>query len=259
MSFGSASIYLSTFLLEKNRWNGKGPSVQLTEWFEPAAEAGFRGLEIWSPHLYFTSRSDWDLLRIQSQETDLPVVFLDAGIPFDNSDKCRKQQDSLAEAAGFFAPQGIKFSPEALLPDNLSKAADWARDLPRDVFMVASFHETPKPGVIPSLRRMLGSRFRCAFNPFAQSLKELEASLKEAERTVINMGVRVNSGTKYFALRDNPKSCEEVVALVRKLGFNGSWTLECTEGVGVPGEDMDALFDESEEDMNYLTEVLSGK
>jgi hypothetical protein len=51
----------------------------------------------------------------------------------------------------------------------------------------------------------------------------------------------------------------DVVALTRQLDFKGSWTLESTAGVGEPAENIDMLFDEAEEDLNFLVAALSRK
>ncbi len=44
--------------------------------------------------------------------------------------------------------------------------------------------------------------------------------------------------------------------MLRRVGFQGSWTLETTRGMGASGENVDSLFDEAEEDLNFLMNVL---
>jgi len=56
MAMAGSTILLSTRLLEKNRSNGKGPSLLVSDWMEAVGEAGFGGIELWMNHLFFSSR-----------------------------------------------------------------------------------------------------------------------------------------------------------------------------------------------------------
>src|SRR5690606_5291368 len=110
MSITGPAIYLSTLLLEKNRSNGKGPSLLVSDWIEETAEAGFAGLEVWMNHLHFSSRSEWELIRERTGESSLPFAFISASLPADTSDKSRRYLDSVLEACDYFGPDGLKFS-----------------------------------------------------------------------------------------------------------------------------------------------------
>src|SRR3954469_24160701 len=134
-------IYLSTLLLEKNRSNGKGPSLLVSDWIEPAAEAGFAGLEIWINHLLFSSRSEWELIQEKAQESDLPLSMLFATLPVDDSDKSQKLRESILEACDYFRPDGLKFSVTedvrgrgaVPLEEALASIKTWAYDVPKDI------------------------------------------------------------------------------------------------------------------------------
>ncbi len=261
MAMNSTPVYLSTFLLEKNRWNGKGPSLLVSDWVEPIAEAGFRGMEIWFPHLLFSSRSEWESIREKSMEADIPVSFLYAQFPADASDKSHRHRDTLIEAADYFAPQGLKISvPEAGegVDEKLSALAGWARDLPRNVQLVSFFEDRQaKPGEITRRREQIGSRFGCALNPFAINADDAEGLFREAGDSLVNLDIRILLQGEHQAIRDAEETCGNIVSLARQFDFKGSWTLSSTAGVGMPGEDMDLLFDEAEEDLNFLAAALA--
>jgi hypothetical protein len=261
MALNSTPIHLSSFLLERNRWNGKGPSLLVSDWIEPIAEAGFRGIEIWGPHFLFSSRSEWETIREKSQEADIPIVFLYAQVPLDRSDKSARQRDSLIEAADYFGVPGLKISlaHEVGVEEKLSFLEKWTRDLPRDLQIVRTFEEhPPQPGEIAASRKRLGAAFRYSINPFECPQGALEGLLREAGDLLVNLTVKARREGKYAALRDIEETAD-IVALTRRLDFKGSWTLEATAGVGEPGEDIELLFDEAEEDLNFLVTALSRK
>ena len=110
MTISGTAVNLSTLLMEKNRWNGKGPSLLVSEWIEPIGEAGFAGLDLWMNHLRFASRSEWDIIKDLSTDSDLDLAFISATIPSDNSDKSQRLRDSILEACDFFRPVSLKFS-----------------------------------------------------------------------------------------------------------------------------------------------------
>src|SRR5688572_3109823 len=126
MPITGSAIYLSTILLEKNRWNGKGPSLLVSDWMEPIGEAGFSGLEIGMNHLLFASRSEWELIKEKALESDLTLALISSVIPADASDKSRRLRDTLLEACDYFRPDGLKFS---LVEDARAKGGDIAERL----------------------------------------------------------------------------------------------------------------------------------
>ncbi len=205
MALSTTPIYLSTFLLERNRWNGKGPSLLVSDWIEPIAEAGFRGIEIWGPHFFFASRSEWETLREKSREADLPIVFLYAQLALDRSDKSARQRDSLIEAAEYFGALGLKLSlaDNAGVEEGLSFLEKWAQDLPRNLQIVRAFDEHPPlPGEITAFRKKMGTGFRCSVNPFSLKPDALENIFHEAGDILVNLTVKARAEGKFAALRD---------------------------------------------------------
>ncbi len=260
MALGGTLVNLSTFLLERNRWSQKGPSLQVSEWMEPIAEAGYSGVEIWAPHLFLTSRSEWEAIRRFSQELELPVVSVRARIPVDAGDKSRRQRDFLLEASDYFEPQGLKFSPAdggEAASEQLAWVGEWSRDLPRGVGLVQTFEASEAaPEAIRQGRRLLGARFRCALNPFSRDADVVEPCLTEAGSSLVDLDIRIEVGGRYGSLRDRQPACSQVAVLLGRSDFKGSWTLAGARGMGAAKENSDDLFDAAEEDLNFLQEEL---
>lgn len=257
MAISGSAVYLSSILLEKNRFNGKGPSFLVSEWIEDIAEAGFAGLEIWMNHLSLASRSEWDLIKARAAETDLPIPLISAGLPSDASDKSRRYLDSVIEACEYFRPDGLKFSlGDPSRPDALEHVKSWARDLPRDIALIYDGGESViGPEAMAGLKKTLGGRFHAVLRPFLAGTKEAGAIMDATGDFIANFGVQARKGGARILLSENADAHLEVIAAMRSRGFKGAWTLEFTKGAGLPGENIEQLFDNAEKDLNFLTEA----
>lgn len=255
MAITGSAVNLSTLLLEKNRHNGKGPSLLVSEWMEDAGEAGFAGIEIWINHLLFSSRSEWELIRERSADADLPVSAVTAMLPVDGSDKSQRFRDSLLEACDYFRPDNLKFSlPDPRSADGLEFAKEWSRDVPRDTVLLFDPGEAGE--ALPQARAALaGGRFKGVLHPFLFSPKELETALAAAGDFVANLGVQAKKGGQRILLEENGDEHRKIVSLVRGSGFKGTWTLEYAKGAGLPGENIETMFDHAEMDLNFLIEA----
>jgi hypothetical protein len=258
MPLAGKPIYLSTMLLERNRSNGKGPSLLVSDWMEPVGEAGFGGLEIGINHLLFSSRSEWDLIKERGAEADLPVALIASPLPADGSDKSQRLREALLEACEFFRPEGLK-----LLPGRGGEALDylktWSRDVPRDISLYVDCREgeTGYSGLQASREALSGGRFGAAIHPFLGTSEEFEAALATHGDFIGNLGVQAKQGKAWSMLSDVREEARKVIAVALRMDYKGTRTLEYTQGVGLPGEDIDDLFDNSETDLNFLVEILA--
>lgn len=251
-------IYLSTMLLERNRSNGKGPSLLVSDWMEPASEAGFGALEIGMNHLLFSSRSEWELIKEKGSEADLAVALIASPLPADGSDKSQRLRDALLEACDYFRPEGLK-----LLPGRGEEALDflrtWSQDVPRDIALLVDCREgeTGYAALAAARQALSGGRFRAAAHPFHGTSKEFVAALSEHGDFIANLGVQLKQGKAWSLLSKAREDVLKIIAVARHKDYKGTWTLEFTEGAGLPGEDIDAMFDNSEADFNFLSEILA--
>lgn len=259
MAISGSAIYLSTLLLEKNRWNGKGPSLLVSDWIEETAETGFAGLEIWMNHLFFGSRSEWELIRERSSESDLPIAMVSATLPADASDKSQRYRDAVLEACDYFRPDGFKFAlsdAKASGLDSLEFVKEWARDVPRDIALLFDAGEGAGPEVYASAKTSLGGgRFAAVMHPFLYAPAELESVLESAGDFIANLGVQAKKGGSWIQLDENAKDHSRIIASARNIGFKGTWSLELTKGAGLKGEGIESMFDNAERDLNFLIEA----
>lgn len=257
MAITGSAVNLSSLLLEKNRANGKGPSLLVSEWMEETGEAGFAGLEIWINHLIFSSRSEWELIMEKSREADLPIAAIAAAIPVDASDKSQRFRESVLEALDYFRPDALKFTlADPRATDALGFIKEWSRDVPRDTGLLFDAGEAARAETFAEARRILdGGRYKGVLNPFLLAPKELDAVLEAAGDFAGNVAVQARKAGKAILLEDNAEEHKKVIAAVRAKGFQGTWTLVSTQGAGLPGEDIEGLFDNAERDLNFLIEA----
>lgn len=259
MANSGSAVYLSTILLEKNRWNGKGPSLLVSDWIEETGEAGFVGLEVWVNHLLFSSRSEWELIKERSAASDLPVSLISATLPADASDKSQRFRDSVIEALDYFRPDGLKFSlsdAKASGLDSLEAIKEWSRDVPRDIALLFDGGESAGPEGLESARKALrGDRYQAVLHPFLFAPKELEKVLDSAGDFIANLGVQAKKGGEWILLEENAVEHLQILAAAKGRGFKGTWSLECTKGAGLAKEKIESMFDNAEKDLNFLIEA----
>jgi hypothetical protein len=259
MAITGSAVYLSTFLLEKNRWNGKGPSLLVSDWMEEGGEAGYAGLEIWMNHLLFSSREEWELIKDRSSETDLPISLISAALPADASDKSQRYRESLIEACDYFRPDGLKFSLSDARTsglDSLEFVKEWSRDVPREIALWFDGGETAGADILAAVRAALpGDRYKAVLHPFLYAPAQLTEILKASGDFVANLGVQAKKDGKWILLEENAEEHLRIIASAREQGFKGTWSLELSKGADLPKLGIEDLFDNAEKDLNFLIEA----
>ncbi|GEM_PF-2524826 len=266
MAISGSAVYLSTLLLEKNRWNGKGPSLLVSDWMEQIGEAGFAGLDLWMNHLRFASRSEWDLIKDMASESDLALAIISATIPTDGSDKSQRLRDSVLEACEYFRPDSLKFSlsedartsgAEADSLESLDFIKTWAQDVPRDIGLLFDGREAGRDFLTEAARSLGGGRYKAVLHPFLSSPQEFEIAMDAAGDFIGNLAIQAKQEDEWILLSQNPEPHAKIISTARDKGFRGTWTLEYTKGIGLPGENIDKLFDNAEKDLNFLIENMT--
>lgn len=271
MAHASSPVFVSSFLLEPNRWNGKGPLLNVAEWIEPIAESGFNGFELWMKHLTLASRSDWEAIKTESAAHQAEIPMLYAQLPIDASEKGRVQREALLDACQFFRPKVLRFHlGEPLTVDGylgklaqrLEKAVEVLGDVPRETALVFEcqlypFRKEEAAQVISAARSGVGREVTLAIRPFEMTGEEFSAAFSLGENAVSHFGLRAKKGKEYVGLADMPDKTRAVLKQTRQLGFIGPWILETTSGVGAKQEDVVDLFDAAEKDLNFLQEIFA--
>ena len=257
MAISGSAVNLSTLLLEKNRFNGKGPSLLVSEWIEETGEAGFAGLELWINHLLFSSRSEWESIAEKSRESDLTLSAISAALPVDASDKSQRFRDSVIEACEFFRPDALKFTlADARAEGALDFVKEWSRDVPRELSLLYDAGESAGAEALAAARKILdGGRFKAVLHPFMFGAKDLEAAFAAANDFVANLGVHAKKAGQCILLEENAEEHRKIIAAVNGRGYKGTWSLELSKGAGLPREDIEGMFDNAEKDLNFLIEA----
>ncbi len=276
MAILDCSVYLSTYLLEKNRSNGKGPSLLVSDWIEQTGEDGFLGLDLWMNHLRLASRSEWELIREKATDADLQLGMISVTLPTDASDKSQKLRESILEACDYFEPSQLKIYLRDLMPGEkaqenaqagiedftgtLDFLREWSRDISREISFLCDLGDGKN---IDSLSQILslvknglgGGRFKAAINPFAYSPEAFSEVFKEHAGLIGNFSVQAKVKESYILLEEKRVEHAKIISLAQAKGFTGTWTIEATKGMGSTKEKSEDLFDNAEKDLNFLKEV----
>ena len=259
MAILNSPVILSTFLMEPNRRNGKGPTLLVSEWIEYIAEAGYRSVEIWAPHILLTTRSEWEAIREKSLEFELPIASILVQIPTDASQKSHKYRESIIEATTYFECLDIRFTlpTTGTLKEKQEVVGHWAQDLSRECHLIRSFDTWPEKNEMNAWRDVLEGRFRVSVNPLAFAVDKWEPLFQDAGDDLVNIGLQPPEDIIPQPIK-KMEHLRKLIVCLRDMNFRGSWTLDST-GVGVKGESVDDLFDAAEEDLNFLVGALAKK
>ncbi len=272
MAISHTPIYLSTLLLEKNRNNGKGPTLLVSDWMNYIAEAGYIGVEIWFNHLQLASRSEWDLIREKALELDIRISSLHFTLPTDNSQKSKKIKEVLFEAYDHFEPDVLKFSrsssaasaaTETDLISALQLMNNWAKDISKNAMVIYDIDPAQQPrnaasyNALKSLLVPHKMKFVC--RPFLLSATELKELCLNGLETVGQMGVQSEIKNQWAGLNENKPISLQTINQIKEQGYNDSWCLEFTRGAGIAKENIDDLFDNAENDLNFLSGALMSR
>jgi len=192
-------------------------------------------------------------------EADLASALIASPLPVDASEKSQRLRDAILEACDYFRPEGLK-----LLPTRGEEAMDfllaWSQDVPREISLFCDCREGESglEGLGAARKLLSGSRFRAVVHPFlAAEPREFEEALQAHGDFIGCLGVQSRKGDAWALLTESREASLQTIAITRRRGYKGIWSLEYTKGAGLPGEDIDRLFDNSEADLNFLTEILA--
>ncbi len=262
-------LYLATILLERNRWNGKGPSLIVSDWMEQIAEAGFAGLEIWMNHLLLAERSEWDLIRDKTEKALLPVTIINSYVPTDRSDRAKRIREAVNEAIDFFQPDGVKINiggkaraqaNEQEIAEALDFVKEWSIQVPRRTLMLMEDH----PGTFMDdeaeaarAREALGTaKFKTILHPLNLSREHLAERLEAEKDSIVHMHLQNKVDGKWASLREGGEHARECLQILKDKGYKGTWALEFTKGLG-QGETTESMFRQAVQDLEYFQSVFT--
>jgi len=241
-------IYIATVLLERNRWTlDKAPSFAVSEWGQRFHDAGFDGVELWENHLLLAMDEE----QAAIQDMACPVVYYNTYAGFGDEDA-----DALREAADWIRRLGAKGCKYNLGKDPSRRETErrnlraWVASLPEGCMPLCECHggtmledprdaarffqeaDLPRNGIIVHAMGGDEERLHPWFDLFGPAIRHL-----------------------HIVLHREPDLAGRL-AYFERAGFAGSMTVEFTQGVAEPGENMADLFASAVDDLDTLRAAL---
>ena len=263
-------IYFGTILIEPNRWQpGKVPSIQVSDWLPRIREAGFDGIELWENH--GLQASDEELDRLAGCE--LPIIY---GTYDSCEDDTQDRRHQITEVIQRLGARGMKYNlggdPERW-EEYVRNAAAWAAELGPEFRMLCECHGgtvvSDAERAVRAFAEMeqIMNAERCG-GPGMEAILHICSEQETVRKRVEVFGDRLghihvqkiegSAAGPGLRLDRRPEEIRARLRVLREAGFNGTFTLEFTEGVlktQSPG-DVEMLFENALADLCFLRDEL---
>lgn len=246
-------IYLGTVLLEKNRWaQVRTPTINISELLPHIANAGFDGLELWQNHALLASPKEKELLA----NSKLPVKILNSYARCESEHE--NERNASVELAKYLSVLGMKYNSgkdhnkheEYCL--NIKK---WREMLPDDFRFLCECHGgttlQKHNEAVNVLQKIIGDQYEVIIHAFGCDEKALKNLFEIHGHHITHIHANLSHRTSL-----TESDIQSKINLMRELGFNGSYTIEFTEGVGEENENPETLLRNAIRDFALLKKFL---
>lgn len=255
-----SEIYLATVGLEPNRWakrQGQPNLLVASEWFQPAKEAGFSGIELFEPHYLEPDDAERSLIG----QAGLPVSVYNSYITFDVAGEALRQQASAA--INRLKPKAFKFNfgkDPNTLGDEMKCFEKWMETLPAGTEAWCECHpgtsiETPAAAKA-CLDQLCSKRVKVIIHPFLYTPEELSGWLQTFGGRIVHSHVQTrdpNEAMNFLNLEDRQDYCLQQIGLLRSSGYQGSYAVEFVRGTLKKEEDIPAkMFQQAVKNLLFL-------
>jgi sugar phosphate isomerase/epimerase len=253
-------ILIGTVALDPNRWGlvtgTREATIAASRWLDELECAGFDGIELWEPHLRDADEVEADALlhhRLRTVILNGYASFLDVA---DLSAVA-----VLVERTGAGAVKANTGADPARLGTEADAAARWLDDLPASTRLLLECHD----GTAIADDHATAARFLTRAGP-PDRVQAIVHTHEEADRVRARFDaygdrithVHVNHLTGGTAPRlSDVDDLEDRIALLRTLGFTGSWTIEFVHGVLTANDRPDVLVEQAIADLAVLRSALA--
>lgn len=257
-------ILLGTVAIEPNRWGtvhaDRMPMTSLVPWLDSLADAGFDGLEVWEQHLTMEAPASADAII----DGPLPVRIFNSYASLDVDSPV--ERSFVADWVHRSGAKGVKFNvgndpeSEGLYAERI---ADWLDLLPASATLICECHE----GISIAEDPVVANRIFDAAGPTdrLQALVHTHESAENLRARFDAYGDRIShvhvnyldiANRRVPTLADQRSDLEAKVALLRGLGFSGTWTIEFVQGVLSADDTPAHLVPQAVADLAVLRDVL---
>ena len=265
------TILLGTVAIEPARWanfmsgpvdDGHPPeTIQLSRWMDRIHAAGFDGIELWERHL--TDATPAEAARVIDHP--LSVGVFNTYVSLDDPDPdARTAVSAWVRRTG---STGVKFNvgndPSAR-DAYAARIAAWLDELPPTVTLLCECHH----GISIAEDPATAARIFDAAGPAARlgaivhthedpDLIRCRFAAYGDRITHVHVNFLDFTALTTPRLREIRGRVESQVALLRSLGFDGTWTIEFSHGVLSENDEPDRLLEEAIDDLAVLRDVLA--
>ena len=249
-----APIYLGTILLEVNRWNkdDRRPSFRVSDWTQRIADDGFDGLELWENHALLADDDERERLRTGP----CPVKIFNAYdvCESDTGDTRRR----IADLAITLGAEGLKYNT-GKDPDRhdtyVANLKAWRAMFPPAFQFLCECHRGSTMEDPQLASQTLDRLGRADHGMILHAFGDDEAPIRERFAHYGDRITHLHCNLSAKGPMTHDAVCRRL-ALLRDLGFNGTYTIEFTEGVR-DGLTIEQLYRHALRDLRLLRSCLT--
>jgi sugar phosphate isomerase/epimerase len=249
-------IYMGSVLLEKNRWAGKkSPTFRVSDWVDRFTEDGFDGVELWANHAVETGEVE------RLKDSTCPISVFSSYAAF--TDAAEAEREGAKVLAGCLNSPFIKYNigaESARWETYLKNLRTWRAQLPDTVTLLCECHPGTVIEDVAAARKFfdeLGMKGHgIIVHPFSRLdtlIEWFEAFGSSIQHAHLQMRDGNNQCTRFD--RYLPR-VQDALSIMNDYGYQGSFTLEFTEGTGQANENIEDLYKNALRDFSCLKERL---
>ena len=253
-------VLIGTVALDPNRWGlvtgAREATIEASRWLDALDGAGFDGVELWEPHLRDADEVEADALL----QHHLRTVILNGYASFLDTAELTAVA-TLVDRTGVGAVKANTGDDPAWLGAEADAAAHWLDELPAGTRLLLECHE----GTAIADDHAAAARFLARAGP-PERVQSIVHTHEAGDRVRARFDaygdrithVHVNQLTDGTAppLAD-VDDFNDRIALLRSLGFTGSWTIEFVHGVLTDHDRPECLVEQAIADLAVLRSALA--
>ncbi|UUZ79724.1 sugar phosphate isomerase/epimerase [Paenibacillus sp. P26] len=256
---GNHPIYFGSIALERNRWAKlKTPTYRVSEWLKRVQSDGFDGIELWENHIRLAPEEEVAKLCGSGA-----VRIYNSYVSFGSGEEDAALRLEAAEWIHRLQPKAVKVNVGADPSETAAyreRLLEWADRSPTSCRIWLECHpgtvlEEPEAAA-DMLERLDADRFAAMVHPF-HCHGELSRWLELLGGRVVHAHVQLRDEEgRFIRLSRSGSYVRQRLELMQSCGYNGSFTIEFTEGVR-ENEDPEAIYRAARDDMAMLRTELA--
>ncbi len=263
------TIYLASVALEKNRWSSREPSLLVSQYIQGAKEAGFDGIELWENHFIRNSPEEQAILKADAFTSKIFNTYC----IFEDTEVSSQARHKLLETIQQLKPLGLKWNignDPALYEIYLKNVCEVVSKLPPNFRFLCECHpgtllEKPEEAVkflnqLEARTKGTGVKISAIVHPFTSAPAELTKWFESLGPKLAHAHcqIRDRQNSNYFSdLKSNEKQILEALSFMKKMNYEGTWSIEFVKATRTPNDEAGFLFEQTKTELISLKNYLS--